>query len=223
VVHGAVDGYSRMPMYLHCSSNNRASTVLHLFQEAISNYGLPSRIRIDQGGENVDISLFLLMHPLRGPGRGSVIVGRSVHNQRIERMWRDVYEGALGFYYGLFYHLESVGVLDPNSDLHMFCLHTVYIPRINLHLKTWKEAWMKHPMTSERGFSPEQLWTRGLQEIAGSSLNIAKEVFEDLNDVSLAASPRKPLYESTLILRCSIQLHFCTEEMKWATNCTFTP
>jgi len=133
VVHGAVDGYSRMPMYLHCSSNNRASTVLHLFQEAISNYGLPSRIRIDQGGENVDISLFLLMHPLRGPGRGSVIVGRSVHNQRIERMWRDVYEGILHFYHGLFCHLESVdrlsGQLRHDSMWMLLCisLHILFV------------------------------------------------------------------------------------------------
>ena len=82
-----------MPVYLHCSNNNRASTVLQLFQKAIAEYGLPSRIRVDQGGENVEVSMFLLTHPLRGTGRGSVIVGKSVHNQRIERMWKDVYSG----------------------------------------------------------------------------------------------------------------------------------
>ena len=85
VVHGGVDGFSRIPVYLHCG-NNRANTVLRLFKEAISTYGLPSPTRCDQGGENVDVSMFLLTHPLRGPGRGTVIVGKSVHNQRIERM-----------------------------------------------------------------------------------------------------------------------------------------
>ena len=72
-MHGAVDGYSRLIMFLQCSSNNRASTVLQLFQQADSDFGLPSRVRIDQGGENVDVAMYLLTHPSRGPGCGSVI------------------------------------------------------------------------------------------------------------------------------------------------------
>ena len=36
----------------------------------------------DRGRENVGISLFMLNHPQHGPGCGSMLVGRSVHNQR---------------------------------------------------------------------------------------------------------------------------------------------
>ena len=39
VVHGCVDGYSRMIVYLRCCSNNTAETVLLLFTEAVSTYG----------------------------------------------------------------------------------------------------------------------------------------------------------------------------------------
>ena len=49
---------SRVPVFLHCSDHNEAMTVLQQFQ-TVHEYGLPSRIRTDKGGENVDIAMFL--------------------------------------------------------------------------------------------------------------------------------------------------------------------
>ena len=125
IVHGGIDGYSRVPVYLRASTNNRESTVLHYFTRAVQHYGLPSRVRCNRGGENVGVSEFMLIHPERGPGRRSCITGRSVHN---ERLWRDVFMGCIFLFYDLFYQMEEEGMLDPSNKNDLFALHHVFVP-----------------------------------------------------------------------------------------------
>ena len=55
VIHGGVDGFSRMIVFLRFT-NNRTETVANLFQLAISEYGTPCNITTDNGGENVRLS-----------------------------------------------------------------------------------------------------------------------------------------------------------------------
>uniref|UniRef100_A0A667ZKG8 Integrase core domain-containing protein n=1 Tax=Myripristis murdjan TaxID=586833 RepID=A0A667ZKG8_9TELE len=92
-----------------------ASTVLQRFNTA-EQYGLPSRVRSDKGGENADVAEFMIRN--RGANRNLHITGRSVHNQ-IERMWRDVYEHALDIFYQIFTSLEDQGTLNPDNEVHL--------------------------------------------------------------------------------------------------------
>ena len=61
-------------LMLRASTNNRASTVLDLFLEAVHTYGAPSRVRGDRGGENMEVAVWMIQH--RGPNRASFMWGR---------------------------------------------------------------------------------------------------------------------------------------------------
>ena len=160
VIHGGVDGYSRVPVYLTVSPNNRSDSVLNSFLGAVSQYGVPLRVRADHGGENVRVEQFMCEHPHRGPE--CFIYGRSVHNQRIERLWRDLFEGCVSFFYFLFYSLEEVGILNPDNEIDLAALHHVYLPIIQQHLTLFSASWCNHPLRTERHYTPNQLWVLGM-------------------------------------------------------------
>lgn len=167
LVHGGIDGYSRLVVFLKASTNNRAETMLGAFLEGVNCFGLPSRVRCDKGGENVLVSRYMLEHPNRGPGRGSCITGRSVHNQRIERLWRDLYTGCIAVFHTVFVSLEEQGLLDPDSARDVFCLHFVFLPRLNRALDAFTSSYNHHPMRTAGNRSPYQLWISGITHRSG--------------------------------------------------------
>ena len=187
VIHGGIDGYSRMIVFLRANTNNTAATVFELFLGAVEEFGLPSRVRTDKGGENVDIARYMLSHPLRGPDRGSHITGRSVHNQRIERLWRDVFFGCTHTFYTLFSCMEDSGILDPSNEVHLYALHYVFLPRLNRQLAQFVSGHARAPISTEHNKSPEQLWISGLLNVWNSDHPVAKErtmVIVDFNVIS---------------------------------------
>ena len=177
VTHGAIDGYSRVVLYLKCTSNNRATTVYELFLVAVQNFNLPSRVRSDQGLENVLVARHMIES--RGSERHSMLTGSSTHNQRIERLWRDMHSSVTLLYYRLFYHLEQQDLLDPLNNLHLWALHFVYLPRINRSLKEFILSWNNHPMRTTCHKSPQQLYTAGSLLLQNSNI----EAFDSAEDV----------------------------------------
>ena len=114
------------------TTNNEAATVLTNFVKAVENWGLPSRTRCDQVSENVDGVKYMLH--TRGIGRASALVGKSVHNQRIEHLWRDVFEDVSKNFCELFSLMEERDILNPLADIDLWCLHFAFLHHINYRL-----------------------------------------------------------------------------------------
>ncbi len=73
-----------------------------MFNDATQEYGIPKRVRSDKGGENVKVCYFNGY----GPTEVSHLAGSSKHNQRIERLWRDVFRCVLSTFHELFYEMK---------------------------------------------------------------------------------------------------------------------
>ncbi|KAI7811048.1 hypothetical protein IRJ41_009739 [Triplophysa rosa] len=146
VIHGGIDGYSRLVVYLKAATNNKAQTMLQSFLSAVDLYG-----------GNIMVARF--MTRTRGINRHSHITGRSVHNQRIERLWRDVFDQVTDLFYTTFRRLEDEGWLNPDQDVDLFALHWSYMPQIQRHLQEFRSAWNCHSLRSEGNRTPLQLWS----------------------------------------------------------------
>ena len=60
VIHGGVDGYGRMIVYLCCSNNNTADSVFDLFTKAVETFGCSLRVCADRGSENTKVADYMI-------------------------------------------------------------------------------------------------------------------------------------------------------------------
>lgn len=154
VTHLSIDGFSRLITFAEASDNNLADTVLEKFQRAVIQYGRPIRVRTDHGGENIRVWEEMIEHH----GEYGVIAGTSVKNQRVERLNGDLNRHVNRPYSEVFHDLEFRGELNPKNDVDLFCLHYVFLPRINRAIQEFAASYNCHNLSTEKNATPLQLF-----------------------------------------------------------------
>ncbi|KIY61866.1 hypothetical protein CYLTODRAFT_362264 [Cylindrobasidium torrendii FP15055 ss-10] len=106
------------------------------------------------------------MNLLKGEDRGSYIFGKSIHNIRIERLWRDITLGFGAKWKIFFQYLEQHDGLDATHPHHIWLLHHLFLGMINSDAIVWAESWNRHPLSLRRQASqtPVELFVFGMME-----------------------------------------------------------
>ena len=55
--------------------------------------------------------------------------------------------------------------MELDNELHIFCLHYVFVPRINWHLDLFTNGYDNHPLRTESNMTPNQMWVYGLSQL----------------------------------------------------------
>lgn len=63
------------------------------------------------------------------------------------------YTSVTSLYPEIFVNLEEQGAPNSDNDADIFCLHYVFLPRINQSLKAFQDGWNNHKLSTENNFS----------------------------------------------------------------------
>ena len=102
------------------------------------------------------------------------------------------------FFYLLFYSLEEANLLNPDNVVDLYALHFVFMPMIQGHLDTFREAWCSHPIRTEHNRTPHQLWILGMQQV-----NITNNAIRGIMNMEVA------IYNAfVLLLLCMVEVKY---------------
>ncbi len=197
-VHGCIDGFSRKLMWLEaCSSNKDPYIVCQFFVKCVRQQGgIPYFVRSDRGTENRNIELLqTILHRDQERTHLPFLYGSSPSNQRIECWWSIFPLYSMQRWINHFRQMESVGIIDTSSNLHIECIRFLYMELLKNDLNLTMTHWNTHYLRRSRNsvsphgkpdimyYVPELYQTRSYLNVFDSeSLDIISDILTRESD-----------------------------------------
>lgn len=112
--------------------------------------------------------------------------------------------------------MENQQLLNPDDDLHLFCLRSVYIPRINKSLMEFRERFNHHPLRTANNRSPYQLFLEGIianrQSHYTAVNNFLAASIIDIDTYGVEDGPTQSPVEHNSVIVDSPHIQLTTEE-----------
>ena len=100
--------------------------------------------------------------PVRIIKRGSFVTGKSLYNERIERIWSEFDACVVRHYKNILNFLVAEFFSEPLNEMHLFPLCYVYFLKFNKALMEFTPDKNFHPLSSAINQSLKQLWHPGI-------------------------------------------------------------
>ena len=95
-----------------------------------------------------------------------------------------MWNGATNVFYRLFYFTEDRNILNYDNPHHLWALHYVFIPRINVALVNFQQQWNNHGLRTERHLSPKQLFVSRALDLFSSPFTAIQDIFQNFSPPS---------------------------------------
>ncbi|KAG1908800.1 uncharacterized protein F5891DRAFT_937297 [Suillus fuscotomentosus] len=141
---------------------------------------MPSRVRGDRGGENLQVATHLVA--TNGHNRGSFLWGSSTRNSHIEWLWVEVGTQFAHRWRGFFTRLERLHKLDIDKPGHIWLLSVLFSSALNDDCQQFQQEWNSHPI---RGSETNNRSPQDMHLLGQALLGIYEDEFEGIHPATL--------------------------------------
>ncbi|KAG1789767.1 uncharacterized protein HD556DRAFT_1243401 [Suillus plorans] len=141
---------------------------------------MPSRVRGDRGGENLQVTTHLVA--TNGHNRGSFLWGSSTRNSRIERLWVEVGTQFARRWRGFFTRLERLHKLDIDKPGHLWLLSVLFSSALDDDCRQFQREWNSHPIC---GSETNNRSPQDMRLLGQALLGIYEDEFEGIHPATL--------------------------------------